>query len=254
MVVPLVEQFHHVNKERFNVGAVLFQHRVAGGAAEQHQSLGNLVDKRPDELAERRRLPFARHLVGDAGCHFGDAEEGADRVVLRRQLRETQMEHIELVFAPGGLRLDVHPQQQFAVALGVEDDNDVAAMDVLGNQHLRHARLADAGGAENDGVRDPRRERLVHRLLAFRHTDGVQPGFAFQPRRGTPRIEQAVGLQIAGERTGKEAMMLAVAVGAGTIITVAEAGKALVLVQLDVVKALRMDGLPQEAHAEKLVF
>ena len=48
--------------------------------------------------------------------------------------------------------------------------------------------------------------------------------------------------------------MLAVAVGAGTIITVAEAGKALVLVQLDVVKALRMDGFPEEAHAKKLVF
>ena len=46
------------------------------------------------------------------------------------------MEHVELVFATSGFRLEIHAQQQLAVAFGVKDNNDVAAVNVLGNQHL----------------------------------------------------------------------------------------------------------------------
>jgi len=86
------------------------------------------------------------------------------------------VEHVEVPAAAAAGRLRLHAPQQGDVALGVEADDGVAAADVLGDQQLGKAGLADAGGAQHEGVADP--VGGAHQDSAPARLDPVQAGVA----------------------------------------------------------------------------
>jgi hypothetical protein len=65
------------------------------------------------------------------------------------------MKHHELIAAPGAMGLGVDPAQKIGITLGIKHDHHIAAMNVLGNQDLGKAGLANAGRAENDRMAYP---------------------------------------------------------------------------------------------------
>jgi hypothetical protein len=81
------------------------------------------------------------------------------------------MEEIEVLGPSGPFGLGIDASQQPAVALGVEHDHHIAALDVLGDEELGESGLADAGGAEHQGVPDPLAQVHPHLLLV--RFDGV---------------------------------------------------------------------------------
>lgn len=100
-----------LHEQRLDVGGVARDLLIVGPAAERHQSAGDDVGETSGELAEGRRVALAGQLVGDARGDLGDARETADGVVARRDLRVAEVEHVELVLAPGPLGLSVDPPQ-----------------------------------------------------------------------------------------------------------------------------------------------
>ena len=85
-----------------------------------------------------------------------------------------EVEHEELPAAPRPLGFREHTAQQIDVALRVEDDHHLAATDVLGDQQLGQARLADARGSQHQRVPDPILQ--VHPDLALVGLDTVDAG------------------------------------------------------------------------------
>jgi hypothetical protein len=73
-------------------------------------------------------------------------------------------------------RLPQDAAQQIDVALGVEDDHHLAATDVLGDQQLGQARLADPRGAQHQRVPDAILQ--VHPDLGLVGLDTVDGGIA----------------------------------------------------------------------------
>ena len=170
--------FHEQGLDVVDVTAHLL---VVRAAAERHQGARDDVDEAPGELLERGRVAFARQLVGDAGGHLGDAREVADGVVTRRHLGKAQMEEIEVLGSPGPLGLGIDAPQQSGVALGIEHDHHIAALDVLGDEEFGEPGLADAGGAEHQGVPDPLAE--IHPDFLLVRFDGMQGGPAAERRQ-----------------------------------------------------------------------
>ena len=98
------------------------------------------------------------------------------------------MEHEKFVFAPGTHRFRVAAQHQVSIALGIDDDDHIAACDVLGNDELGQTGLAHAGGADDQGMADAVTEVLQEFFFRFVEPDTVQPRLAFQRRGRRPRV------------------------------------------------------------------
>ncbi len=170
-----------LDEQRLDVVDVAPDLLVVRPPAERHQRTGNDIDEAPGELLEGGRVALARQLVRDPGRHLGDARETADRVVARRHLGKAEMEQVEVLGAAGPLGFCVHAPQQVGIALRVEDDDHIAAADVLGDEDLGEPGLADPGGAEHQGVAD---------ALAKIHPDILLVGLhRMQRRRAADRSE-----------------------------------------------------------------
>jgi len=76
---------------------------------------------------------------------------------------------MEVLGAPGAFGLRVDAPQEIRIALGIEDDDDVAAANVLGDQELGQPCLADPRRTEHEGVTDPLTEIHPHVLLMRLH-------------------------------------------------------------------------------------
>jgi len=157
-----------------DAGGVAVDLLVVGLATESHERTGHHVHEAPDELLERCRLSFRGQLAGDAGGDLGDAREAAHRVVARRDLRMAEVEHEELPGTRGPLGFREHTAQQVDVTLGVEHDHNLAAADVLGDQQLGEARLADPRGSQHQRVSDAVFQ--IHPDLALVGFDPVDGG------------------------------------------------------------------------------
>ena len=113
------------------------------------------------------------------------------------------MEEKELVRASSAQCGGIHIEQQVGIALGVDDDDHVAAHDVLADDDFGEARLADAGGAFNQGMADAVAQILPDGSFAFVEADRVQPGIAFERRYRLPRVEPP-GSNLEAEETDAE--------------------------------------------------
>jgi hypothetical protein len=78
--------------------------------------------------------------------------------------------------APGPLGFGEHTAQQVDVTLGVEHDHNLAAADVLGDQQLGEARLADPRGSQHQRVSDA--VFKIHPDLGLVGFDTVDAGIA----------------------------------------------------------------------------
>jgi hypothetical protein len=96
------------------------------------------------------------------------------------------MEEAELALAAGTLHFRPDPHDQLGIALGIEDDDDLAAMDILGDEQLAEPGLADARRAEDERMAYAIRER--HGGRTFRKLDPVQRRIAPDRRQGSERI------------------------------------------------------------------
>src|SRR5690606_15334607 len=139
--------FGVLDKQRVDVDHVALDLQVVRAATELDQGAGNDVDEAPGEFPKGRRVALGAELAGDARGYLGDATEAADGVVAAGDVRPAQVKDIELALAAGTARLDVHALEQVGVALGIEDDAHLAAVNVLGDVQLGQAGLADPGGA-----------------------------------------------------------------------------------------------------------
>ena len=175
-----------LDEQRLDVVDVATDLLVVRPTAERHQRAGDDVDEAPGEFLERGRVAFARQLVRDAGRDLGDARETADRVVARRHLRKAEMEQIEVLGATGAFGFCVHAPQQVGIALRIEDDDHVAAANVLGDQELGEPRLADPRGAEHEGVSDTLAE--IHPDVLLMGLDRMQRRRAADRRQRLERI------------------------------------------------------------------
>ncbi len=170
------------------------------------QRAGDDVDEPPGELAERRAVALAGELAGDACGDLGDPTEPADGVVACRQVRMTEVEHVELVQAAGTFAFHVHTLQQVSVAFRVEDDHHlvvrlllcapapiavvnrlgppahlhslasasaVGAANILGDEQLRESRLTHPRGAEYQCVADALAQLQAYVLFA--RLDAMEP-------------------------------------------------------------------------------
>ena len=103
------------------------------------------------------------------------------------------MEDVQGVFPARPPGLGDHPLHQVGVALGVEHDHHVAPGDVLGDQDFRQPGLADAGGAEHQGVADAVAQGHVDR--AFLRLDAMDGGLAADIRQRADRVPPGIGPQ-----------------------------------------------------------
>ena len=92
--------------------------------------------------------------------------------------------------APGAPRLGVYPAHQVGITLGIEHDHRVATTDVLCDQDLGQAGLADPCRTEHQRVAVALVER--HPDVLFVRLDRVQLRFAADRRGRTQRIEHGV--------------------------------------------------------------
>ena len=98
------------------------------------------------------------------------------------------MKEEKFVFAPGAHRFRVAAQHQVGIALGIDDDDDIATRYVLGDDEFGKTCLADPGGADDQGVTDTVAEILEEFFFRFVEPDTVQPRLAFQRRGRRPRV------------------------------------------------------------------
>lgn len=86
------------------------------------------------------------------------------------------MEEIEAILPLGAPGLGIDPAQQLGIPLGVEDDDHIAAADILGDQQLGQAGLAHPGGTQHQHMAHPFTEFHPHLLLMGLH--GMKLRFA----------------------------------------------------------------------------
>ena len=175
-----------LDEERLDVGDVLPDLVVVGAPAEGHERPGDDVDEAPGELPEGRAVARRGELARDPGRDLGDPREVADGVVAGAPLRIAQVEEVELALATGALHFGPDPLDQLGVALGIEDDDDLAPMEVLGDEELAEPGLADARRAEDERMAYAIRER--HGDRTFRKLDAVERRIAADRRQRSERI------------------------------------------------------------------
>ena len=191
-----------VLQQRIDVGNVPHDLVVIRPPAQRHQGAGDDVGEAPGEFPEGGAVALVGQLVGNAGCHLGDAGERAHRVVARADAWIAQMEDIDLLLPAGAPGLGIDPLEQVGVALGVEHDHHIAAADVLGDQDLGQPGLADPGGSEHEGVPYALAEIHPHVLLLRLHA--VQGGIAADRRQRCERIPAAAAAQPPAQRRQQE--------------------------------------------------
>ena len=69
------------------------------------------------------------------------------------------MEQIKIVQPTGALRLGVDATQQIGVPFRIENNDDIAPADILGNQQFRQACLTDTRGAQHQRMPDALTQR-----------------------------------------------------------------------------------------------
>ena len=186
------EDHHGVVHEQGVDACHVGQQRLVGRHATQRDlCLRHDVREAPGEFLERRAVARRGQGVGGTACHLGDAAEVADAVVARGNVRVAQVKQVELIGAPGALRLGIQPQHEVSIALGIDDDGHVSRMDVLGGQHLQHARLAHPRGAQHDHV--TRAGGLAHGDGPLsQRADTVKDGRTSQIGMGLEGVQPAV--------------------------------------------------------------
>ncbi len=165
-----------LQKQGFNIGNVAQDQFIRRHPAQRHLCLRHQIGETPCEFLEGRRIAGGRQRIGGARGDFGNPREIADAVVAGGNFRIPQMEQVQLVEPAGARRFRVHPHHQIGIPLGIDDDHDLAAMDILRHQNFHQAGLADARGAENNHV--PIAVPLAQQHLHFIHLDAVQDGGA----------------------------------------------------------------------------
>ena len=177
-----------LDEQRLDVVDVPAYLGVVGAPAQVDQGAGDDVDEAPGEFLERRRVALGGQLVGDARGDLGHPAEVADGVVTCRQVRVAEVEHEQVT--AGAPRLGIHPAHQVGIPFGIEHDHRVTTTDVLGDQDLCQARLADPRGAEYQRVAVALIER--HPDILFVRLDRMQLRFATDRRGRAQRIEQGI--------------------------------------------------------------
>ena len=168
------------HKQRFDVVDVATDLLVVRPAFQGHQGARNDIHEAPGELLEGSGVALVGQLIGDAGRDLGDAGEVTDGVVTRRQFRKAEMKQIKIVQPTGTLRLGVDATQQIGIPFRIEDNDDIAPADVLGNQQFRQACLTDARGAQHQRVPDPFTQ--IHPQGLLLRFNRVQGGLAADGR------------------------------------------------------------------------
>ncbi len=204
-----------LHEQRIDVDDVALDQQVVRALTQFHECPRDDVDEPPREFAEGRAVALAGQLPRDARGDFRDAAEAPHRVVARAQVGPAQVEHIELAFASGAARLHVHALEQVRVALGVEDDHHFvptvgrAAADVLRDEQFGQARLADARGAQHQGMPDPLPSGRgdIH-LLRLDAVQARQPADRRQGPHGVHRMVPRRPARQARERWRRELQAL----------------------------------------------
>ena len=179
VLFALEHQFGVLDEQGLDAGQITQQALVGRYLPQGHLSLCDEVREAPGELLEGRTVARRGQCVGGARSHLSDAAEAPDPVVAGRDVGIAEVEQVELVQPPGARRFGVHAHHQIGVALGVDDDHDLACVDVLGRQQLQQPGLAHPGGAQHQHVPVACRLAQQHRHLARLHA--VQ-------QRGSPQV------------------------------------------------------------------
>ncbi|MGF6675754.1 hypothetical protein OKW44_003606 [Paraburkholderia sp. WSM4174] len=155
------------------------------------------------------------------------------------------MEKRELALAPATFRLGVHAQQQVDVALRIEHDHDVAAMDVLGNQHLAQPGLAHARGAKHRHVPDAFAN--VEPDVALARFDAMQCRITTDGRQRRNRIPPC----LATGHTRDPALGIPTLKIARTVVQVIAGEQLAVFGKTSLIQALRVNHVPAKAPPDK---
>ena len=148
--LPVEPELEVLKRKGVNIDRILIDHPVIRPVSQGGPRPGDHVDEAPDEFLERGGLTLTGQLPGNSSTDLRRSGEVTDGVVPSRLVGIPQVEHEELPAGHG--RFDVTARHQACISLGIEDDDDIAAPDVLGNEHLSEPGLADARCPEHEHV------------------------------------------------------------------------------------------------------
>ena len=184
-------QMKIVGEQRLDRGHIAGDGVIVGAAAETYQGTSHDVGKPPGKLAEGGAVALGRELGGDTRCHLRDPRKIPHRVIALGYVGKPKMEDMKLVQSTGPPCLGVHPAQQVDVALGIEADHHIPAPDILSDQDLQQASLANTRGAKYQLVADPLTD--VHPDVSFfLGADTMERGRAADGGQRAQRIPGAI--------------------------------------------------------------
>ncbi len=165
------------DEQRLDIGDVAGDRPVGGFLTETKQGAGDDVGEPPREFPECRGVSGPGQLRSNPGRHLGDSPELADRVVAFRDLGESEVKEVELIKTSRPFSGGHHIRQNVEIALGIEEDHDIAARYILAAHQVGEAGFADAGGAEYEQVADTFVQRHPHEPFVL-GADAMQGGVA----------------------------------------------------------------------------